>query len=211
MRKIALVVIALAAVMTSCLDAQTSSQNPKDLTGFESIALGTSVDVIVTPGDYEVRVEGPDAERVQLSVSDDGTLGISKKGNGWNWSRGSAKVYVSMPTISAIAIGGSGDVTITEPFDKLGDLSISIGGSGDVVFKGNNAKTVTIAVAGSGNVDAAELTGASCEVSIAGSGDVKIGEMNRLEVSIAGSGDVRYKGDPSIEKSVLGSGDVKRM
>lgn len=211
MKKIAIVLIALATVMTSCLDAQTNAQNPEDLTGFESIALGTSVDVIVTPGDYEVRVEGPDAERVQLSVSNDGTLGISKKGSGWNWSRGSAKVYVSMPTIKEIAIGGSGNVSVTAPFTKLGDLSISIGGSGDVIFKGSNAKSVTIAVAGSGDVDAAELTGASCDVSIAGSGDVKIGEMSRLEVSIAGSGDVRYKGSPSIKKSVVGSGDVKRM
>ncbi|NBC09439.1 MAG: hypothetical protein GVY26_19790 [Bacteroidetes bacterium] len=209
----------LSFTMTSCLDAQINSgsgnetSTPVDqLTDFDAIALGTSADVYVTPGDFDVRMEGPkdDLDRMVLNV-EDGQLSIGKKSGNWNWSRSGVKVYVSMPTIRTISIGGSGNVQVTEAFEQLGDLNISIGGAGDVDFKGKMAKEVEISVAGSGDVDASELNAASCDVSIAGSGDVKIGEVEQLKVSVAGSGDVRYKGNPTINKSIVGSGDVIKM
>jgi len=209
----------LSFTMTSCLDAQINSgsgdetSTPVDqLTDFDAIALGTSADVYVTPGDFDVRMEGPkdDLDRMVLNVND-GQLNIGRKSGNWNWSSGGVKVYVSMPTIRAISIGGSGNVEVTEAFEQLGDLKISVGGSGDVDFRGRMAKKVKISVAGSGDVDASELNAASCKVSIAGSGDVKIGEVEQLKVSVAGSGDVRYKGSPAIDKSIIGSGDVIKM
>lgn len=204
--------ILLSFLMTACIDAQTSSTPLDQLTDFDGIALGTSADVYLTPGDFNVRLEGSkdDLDRMLLNVKD-GSLRIGKKNGKWNWRGDGVKVYVSMPTIRSISIGGSGNVKVTEAFGKLGDLDISIGGSGDVDVKGQLAKEVTISVAGSGDVDATDLKAASCEVSIAGSGDVKIGEMDQLKVSVAGSGDVHYKGNPNLNKSILGSGDVIKM
>ena len=220
MQRTLLFIFLLSIVASSCGNIQmdTSSDDqtstPVDqLTDFDAIALGTSSDVYITPGDFEVRMEGPkdDLDRMVLNV-DDGQLNIGRKSGNWNWSSGGGiKVYVSMPTIRAISIGGSGNVEVTEAFEQLGDLKISIGGSGDVDFKGQMAKEVKISVAGSGDVDASELGAASCKVSIAGSGGVKIGEVDQLKVSVAGSGDVRYKGSPAIDKSIIGSGDVIKM
>lgn len=182
-----------------------------NLEGFDGISLGISADVYITQGDYSVEVKGPEKSisNVALSVNgDDLSIGSKRSLRSWN-SRG-VKVYVSMPELANINIGGAGDVEVQTPFNNMNKLDIAIGGSGDVSISGE-ANTVSVSVAGSGDVDAAGVNAGRAEVSIAGSGDVKVGRVEQLEVSIAGSGDAYYMGTPSIDKSVVGSGNVRKL
>jgi len=208
MKKVTLISVLMAFVLSSCLSAQKESEPIESLTNFQSISLGTSADVYISKGDYKVEMEGPKnfTSKMVFRV-DGGNLKIERQRNLMDWNGGRVKVYVTMPAIESIAIGGSGNVELQEPFEGLGQLEIAIGGAGDTKLMGSS-ESLSISIAGSGNVDASSLNTASCEVSIAGSGDAKVGEVEKLEVSIAGSGDVHYRGNPSIEKSIVGSGDV---
>lgn len=198
--------------ITACAQVDGQMRNSSvDLRDFKGIALGISADVYVTQGDYNVEVTGParSIDNIELKVNG-GTLGIGTKSSlrGWN-SRG-VKVYVTMPNLSSISIGGSGDVKVEGAFNEMEDLEISIGGSGNVDISGR-AKSIEVSVAGSGDVDASGVNAGSAEISIAGSGNVKVGEVEKLEASIAGSGDVYYKGNPTVEKSIVGSGDLRKL
>jgi hypothetical protein len=198
--------------ITAC--AQTNadmSRSSADLRDFDGIALGISADVYVSQGDYNVEITGPEKsiDKVELEVNG-GTLGIGTKRGTRNWNSRGVKVYVTMPNLSSIAIGGSGDVKVEDAFNNMGKLSISVGGSGNVDIAGK-AKSIEISVAGSGDVDASGVDADRAEISIAGSGNVKVGTVDKLEASIAGSGDVYYKGNPSVKKSVVGSGDIRKL
>lgn len=200
--------VAITACAQTNVDKNRSSD---DLRNFDGIALGISADVYVSQGDYGVEVTGPakSTERVELKVNG-GTLGIGTKRGIRGWSSRGVKVYVTMPNISSISIGGSGDVEMESAFNDMDDLSVSIGGSGNVNIMGK-AKSIEVSVAGSGDVDAAGVNADLAKVNIAGSGNVKVGKVKKLEVSIAGSGDVYYKGNPTMKQSVVGSGDVRKL
>lgn len=198
--------------VTAC--AQTNgdmSRSSAELRDFDGIALGISADVYVSQGDYNVEVTGPEKsiDKVELNVNG-GTLGIGTKRGTRNWNSRGVKVYVTMPNISSISIGGSGDVKVEDTFNEMKNLEISVGGSGNVEISGK-ASSVEVSVAGSGDVDASGVDASRAEISIAGSGNVRVGEVDKLEVSIAGSGDVAYKGNPSVEKSIVGSGNVRKL
>jgi len=211
MKKWPILMLALSLLATAALFAQESNRKAIETDGFNAIGLGLPVTVYVTKGAHKVEVEGPaDAVDKMKFEMKKGSLNIDHDENLRNWKGTGVTVYISMPNISGLAIGGSGDIVVKDEFNEMGDLGLSIGGSGNIELAGK-AKNVKVSIAGSGNVDASGLSGNKCDVSIAGSGNAKVGEMQALEVSIAGSGDVGYKGEPKLTKSIAGSGDVKKM
>jgi len=212
MKKLPVLLMALSLLVSFSLMAQ-SGKKTYDLSGFNSIALGVSVDVHIMQGDYKVAVTGPAKAIEQLEIATNKeslAIGTNKKAKGMKWKSEDVDVFVTMPSIKNLSIGGSGDIIMEDAFENQGDMNVSIGGSGDVKLQGS-AKMVSINVAGNGDVDAENLKSASCEISIAGSGDVTIGPSKELDVSIAGNGDVKYKGEPKIRKSIVGKGDVNKM
>lgn len=136
-------------------------------------------------------------------------------------------VRIDARALQAVAINGSGDLTV-ERFkaDGLGltvigsgdvhfglvelkDLSVSISGSGDVRMAGR-AEQQTWKISGSGDVDARSLTGRTARVELNGSGDVAIGVTEQLDAQLSGSGDLSYAGRPQLRQSVSGSGEIHR-
>ncbi len=201
-------------ILAFCLLASSSTFAQKqtiEVDDFESIGLGLPVTVYLMKGDHKLEIEGPASaiEKMDIKVKDN-SLNIERDEQLKSWKEKDVVIYVTMPNVRSLAIGGSGDIIAKDDFD-MGDLEISIGGSGSVKLQGGSAKNVEISIAGSGDVEASGLKANKCSVSIAGSGDVKVGDVQALDVSIAGSGDVGYKGDPKVSKSVVGSGNVKKM
>lgn len=209
MKKWPVILLALSLLATATLFAQGRKTIKTE--DFTSIGLGLPVTVYVTKGAHKVEVEGP-AEAVGKMVIEarKGSLQIEHDEKLRSWKGSGVTMYVTMPNISGLAIGGSGSIVVKDEFNEMGDLDLSIGGSGDIEIAGK-AKNVKVSIAGSGDVKASGLSGSNCDVSIAGSGNAKVGEMQALEVSIAGSGDVGYKGEPKLTKSIAGSGNVKKM
>jgi hypothetical protein len=179
---------------------------------FSKVALGGSADVVVTVGGTpSVRAEG-DAERIgRLDIRVEGDqLTIGSKRHGWNWNSskgGHVTVYVTVPSLAAASIGGSGDMKI----DKVqgGSFAASIGGSGDMQIASLQTGETNVSLAGSGSVTAGGK-GQHATLSIAGSGDIDLGnlEVRTATVSVVGSGNAAIKAVESANVSIMGSGDV---
>lgn len=143
-------------------------------------------------------------------------------------SRRSVKIYISMPELTEIEVGGSGSVISSDTFDcknlKLrisgsGDIEIgaiaqtikcSINGSGDIELTGS-ADELEVSIRGSGDVEAIHTEAENVYVSVRGSGRSRVHATDYLEVDISGSGDVYYKGRPDIDSDINGSGNLRRI
>jgi len=214
----------------------------RTLDAFEAIALSGAMDLVVRQGSQQsVQVQADDnllpmLETVVEPGRNGSTLKVRWKREGvfngfriGNYMQTRSKVLITVvvPTLSALAVAGSGDVRL-ETFNtpslqlslsgsgdaRLNDLTteelgVRISGSGDVSGKGS-ATRVKISIAGSGDVRLIEMRADDVSVSIAGSGDAAVFAQKALSVSIAGSGDVTYAGDAQVKSSVAGSGSVRR-
>ncbi|MFK7810260.1 MAG: head GIN domain-containing protein [Saprospiraceae bacterium] len=199
-----------------------------ELDEFSSIGLGIAADVVLTQGPKQsVRVKG------QQNIIDN--IKTRVKGNSWNigFDENASDykeliIYITIPTLESLAIGGSGDITSTNHFDNLDDIKIAIGGSGDVsldldakdvnvsiggsgevALKGSGDE-LNISIGGSGDISAFDFPVEECKVSSAGSGDIDVHVSEHLKVSLVGSGDVTYLGNPQVKSTVLGSGEVEK-
>lgn len=181
-----------------------------DMDDFSGLGLGISANVYIKKGNSNtVTIKGQEniLENIKMEV-DDESLNLE-----FDRNVGDAEpitVYLEMDDITALAIGGSGDIKVEDRFMELGSVELAIGGSGSIELVGS-ARSVELSVAGSGDMKCGDLETDRAEVNIAGSGDVTIHVNNDLEVNIVGSGDVRYKGNPKVESNIVGSGDVRAM
>lgn len=199
-----------------------------NLDGFTAIGIATSGEIYLSQGEsYAVKVESHQNIIDNLDAKVSGQeleLGFGKSVGSYE----SLKFYVTMPTLTAVSIAGSANVTGETAFTGLenvdiniagsgnvrlnleaGAIDISISGSGDMELAGT-ADNVKVSIMGSGSVKAGQLSTRTADISIAGSGDCTIDATERLEASIAGSGDVYYLGSPEVESSIAGSGSVKK-
>ena len=197
---------------------------------FTAVELRGSDDADVRVGpDFSVRAEGPADRLDQLKIERDGdTLRITRKSGSYSWGGGGrdVKVFVTMPTISAASIAGSGDLTIDRVegsrFEgstagsgdlavraiKGGTVKLSIAGSGSIDASGT-ADDLSMSIAGSGDIDAGGLTASSGDVSVMGSGNATARINGRATVSLAGSGDVDLGDGATCTISKHGSGEVR--
>ena len=179
---------------------------------FDSVSLVGPHDVFVSVGGpAAVRAEG-DAkaiERLNIRV-EAGDLKIGVKDRAWlgfGRERPRVVIHVTLPSLAAATIGGSGDMRI----DKVdgGAFAATIGGSGDMAIGQLQARRAEFSIAGSGGIEAAGKV-QEANLSIAGSGDIKAGRLESqvASVAIVGSGNVHARAMKSVDISVMGSGDV---
>jgi hypothetical protein len=189
----------------------------KEITGlgnFDEVGNGISANMILTQGsEFKVVYEGESnlLELIKFEVKGN-SLNVENKKNSWNsWttSRKGITIYITMPNLKAVALGGSGDISSTNDFSS-DNLDIAIGGSGNIQLSGS-ANKIEVAIGGSGDVDLSKLKAKRGEIAIGGSGNCEVQVSDELEVAIAGSGDVKCKGRPRLKESVSGSGEVELM
>lgn len=221
-------------LLSACGVAESTPSGPSgtrsfDVNGFDQVELAGSDDVRVIAGPvFSVQATGPEKtlDRLKIEVSGS-TLSIGRKRSlsmGWSNDK-SALVTVTMPTIKAASVAGSGNMDIdqveTAEFEaniagsggmkiksaQVDKLGIDIAGSGGATVAGA-AKTIDISIAGSGSVMAKDLNAAEASISIAGSGNVDARASGAASVSIAGSGDVNISGTSNCKTSKNGSGKV---
>ena len=161
------------------------------------------------------------------TVVDGDSLVVRMKRDAGFTTRLPPSVRIGARSLQAVAIDGSGDLTV-EQFKadslilsvvgsgdvelglvELKELAVSISGSGDVRVAGR-AEQQSWKLSGSGDVDARSLGGRSARVELHGSGDVSLGVTEQLDVKLSGSGDLSYAGRPQLRQSVSGSGEIHR-
>lgn len=201
---------------------------------FQQIEVAGPYEVQVRTGSNpSVSASGPEKmiERLVVEVKGDKLLIHPRNEKRWwsNWgsSHGSATIQVTVPSLKAAAIAGSGGIAIDQvkgasfaasvagsgdlnvELLDVQDLTVSIAGSGDVRARSGQARKADYSIAGSGGIDARGVRSEAAEVSIAGSGSVSAQATGTADVSIMGSGDVDVTGGAKCSISKAGSGDVR--
>lgn len=211
-----------------------ATRETRSVADFTSVGLGGSMKVVLRQGSpQKVEVEGAGEDLAHLeTVVSNGRLRINtKKQSGMSWYnyKGSVTVYVTTPTITALAVSGSGTIKADDAI-KTGKLDLGVSGSGSIILSSVTADKISsalsgsgtiqaagmapvqeISVSGSGGVQASKLQSKTCSISISGSGGCRVQATELLEASIVGSGDVYVTGNPQVKSSVVGSGRVHRQ
>lgn len=181
---------------------------------FSRLEVGGSFDVNVRTGAKpSVQVRGSEKllERLEVEVhGDELTIKTKRKGwfGGWGGSHGKAEIQITVPSLQAATLAGSGDMQI----DKVqGDaFDGQIAGAGDLRIGAVQVKRLKLGIAGAGAAQAAGRA-ERAEYEIAGSGDVQVGGLDAadVEISIAGSGNVNGRATRTAKVDIAGSGDVE--
>lgn len=214
MRKAAILGASLLALAASACTRERPEEGPRvqrayQVGAFQEVSLGGHHEVIVqVGGPLSVRAEGSERaiERLEIVV-ENGILQIRSRGNSWFGSHRSATVHVTVPSLAAANVGGSGEIRIDRVAGER--FAAAIGGSGQILVQDLRVRNAAFSVGGSGNIQA---TGSAeqAEVSVAGSGDIDLDafEIRDARISVAGSGDVSARATGTARVSVAGSGDV---
>jgi hypothetical protein len=201
-------------------------------TGYQGIDLRIAADVYFKQDpEYKVEISAQKnvLDEIQTFVSNDRLViklvhGIRLR------SHEDIRVTVSGPTMNALRVSGSGDISTTNAIttgridlDVSGSGSITIpqltadyadaniSGSGDIKIHGGTIRQEKLKISGSGNMDFSNVTAVKAETTTSGSGDIRLNVSEELDVRISGSGSVYYKGSPAIDTHISGSGKVVRL
>lgn len=204
-------------------------EKQRALGSFSKLRMDGSFDVRLSQAssDQATVVADDNIEALIETVVEGDTLVVRLKRDAGFTTRSTPTVRVDARALQAIALHGSGDLSV-ERF-KADALSLGIVGSGDVQFGLVELRELTVTVSGSGDlrlagraeqqnwtvsgsgdVDARALAGRAAKVSLSGSGDMALGVTDQLDVQISGSGDLSYAGRPQLRQSVSGSGEIHR-
>jgi hypothetical protein len=220
------------ALLAACSGAAAAATHSYSVTSFSKLRVDGPFDVRVHVGGASgARATGPQTAIDRLSVEQhDDTLVIKSLPGGWGGWPGSTQeklvVDVSVPSLAAAGLSGSGDVTIDRIHgDALrltlagsGNLSVSamdvtdltavMTGSGDLTIVGR-ARKANATLTGSGGLHGDHLASDDAIVNLVGSGDLAIGTGHTAKVSLSGSGNVTIAGPANCAVTRSGSGDVK--
>ncbi|MET4107413.1 head GIN domain-containing protein [Hymenobacter sp. UYP22] len=226
-------VLLMALVVLSAFRV-AGTRETRSVEAFSAVNLGGSTKVVLRQGSpQKVEVEGEADDLAYLeTVVSNGSLRIGTKktsGNNWHNYKGSVTVYVTVPSIKALKVSGSGSIKAADAI-KADKLDLGVSGSGSIILSSVTADKISsalsgsgsiqaagvaptqeISVSGSGGVQAPKLQSKTCSISISGSGGCRVQATELLEASIVGSGDVYVTGNPQVKSSVVGSGRVHRQ
>lgn len=226
MNRIALFATALLTASLAVPVAAQSGDRRFDVGRFDAIELTGSDDVRVVAGDTVSVVASGDPRAVAalaIEVRGD-TLRVGRRPG--NWRDKGALVTVTMPTLRAATISGSGGIRaagiegraftgriggsggMTLAALRVGSVRFDLAGSGSIVADGS-ADSVAIDLGGSGNVDTRRLATPAVTVDIGGSGSVAATASRTAAVRAGGSGSVRITGGARCDVRKGGSGSVR--
>jgi hypothetical protein len=124
------------------------------LNGFEKIGSGISADIVLTQGsEFKVVYEGESnlLDYIKFEVKN-GVLDIeNKKDNQWIQTTKPMKISITLPALTKVMLGGSGNISATTDFDS-DRMEVALGGSGNIKLSGT-ATRLKIALGGSGNIN----------------------------------------------------------
>jgi hypothetical protein len=208
----------LAALMILSLSAKPQAGTTRDLPPFTRVDVSKIDRVLISQDSVQrVSVESDNNDDVHLSVNN-GTLQVRGKGD--------ADVYLSMPSVEALTVSGSGEIIGQTPI-RSESLKLSIGGDGKMELEvhttnleadisglgkmtlSGTSKQADLNISGSGKISAYELKTENCNATISGLGKCTIDVTDHLNCDISGSGSVQYKNAPlKLTKNVTGIGKV---
>jgi hypothetical protein len=202
---------------------------PREVRGFDRVALTGSGDVILTQGERESLTVETDDNVMRHVVTEvrGGTLTLGTR-SGASVSPTRLRFVLTIVDLNGLTVSGSGNVSAdrvdADRFEvkvtgsgnaaigelEAGSAMIEIAGSGNVALAGQ-VRDQEATVSGSGNYAGGDLRSESASVRLSGSGNATLWATESLDVRVTGSGTASYYGGPSTHVSSSGSGTVRRL
>ena len=207
--------VALSAVLLSAcggaglVGSGTAATQARHVAAFSRVALAGSSDVTIHAGAAQsVVVHADDNLLGQVTTQvRAGTLVIGTKGS--FTTSGPMTVEISVPSLEALAISGSGALTASNIQGPR--VSVRLSGSGAVRASGTVTR-LDVWVGGSGDAQLGQLTARDVHAAVSGSGRIVTHAANTLQASATGSGTIVYRGNPAhVTTSITGSGTITRQ
>ncbi len=208
---LAVVVVALLArggpLGSGVQGSGVAATQSRALAPFSSLDLSGSNNVTVAVGGRQSVVVHADSNllrNVTTRVAA-GTLVVGTTGS--FSARSPMRVEVSVPSLAAVTLSGSGQISVTGIHAPL--LSVSLPGSGTLHASGTVTQ-LNVTLGGSGLAQLNNLAARDVHAVVAGSGLIRVTATATLKAAVSGSGAIVYSGNPQVTSSVTGSGAVTR-
>ena len=229
-------IVLVSAFLLSACGLQTISgsgnivSESRPVSGFDSVTLAGSGDVIITQGDSESLTVEADDNLMSYIRSEvrGGTLTLGEDDDGW-WTNlepsRPIRYIVTLKDLTAMTLSGSGSMDVASLHTETLDITLS--GSGKVLVGSLDAGQLAATLSGSGRVgisgqvpgqkvsldgsasyEAGDLESESAQIGISGSGNATVWAHTDLKISISGSGTVSYYDLPAVTMEGSGSGKV---
>jgi predicted small secreted protein len=225
--------LAIVAILLSACNIVRGSGDlvteSRDVSGFDSIDLSGTGEVIITQGEGEsLTIETDDNIMEHITSEVRGgtlylgtedltnilptrlvfTLGVDELSAADVSGSGSIEAGSIETDSLELDVSGSGSVNV----DSLtaGDLSVRISGSGDIKLAGEVPEQ-DIDISGSGNYGAGDLLSETAIISVSGSGAATLWATGSLDADVSGSGSIDYYGNPTVTSSTSGSSDINGL
>lgn len=211
-------VLVLAAVVVALLarggslgsgvqGSGVAATQPRVLATFSSVDLSGSNNVTVAVGGRQSVVVHADSNLVRYVTTRvvAGTLVIGTTGS--FTTRSPMSVEVSVPSLAAVTLSGSGKISVTGI--DASRLTVTLPGSGRL-DAGGTVTQLNVTLGGSGLAQLGSLAARDVHAVVAGSGLIRVTATASLNAAVTGSGAIIYSGNPQVTSSVTGSGTVTR-
>jgi hypothetical protein len=172
---------------------------------FSSLDLAGSNNVTVAIGGRQSVVVHADSNLIRYVTTrvTAGTLVIGTTGS--FTTRNPMSVEVSVPSLAAVTLSGSGKISVTGI--NAPRLTVTLPGSGRLDASGT-ATQLDVTLGGSGLAQLESLAARDVHAVVAGSGLIRVTATASLNAAVTGSGAIIYSGNPQVTSSVTGSGTV---
>ena len=201
-------VVAMAIALLAFGSSGAAATQTRTVATFTSLDLAGSNNVTITVGRPQSVVVHADSTLINHVTTEvvAGTLVIGDTGS--FTASGPVSVDVSVPSLTALSISGSGQISATGI--STPQLTVTISGSGQLSAAGT-ATRLDVTINGSGQARLSQLTARDVNAVISGSGLIQVTATASLDASVPGSGTIVYSGNPpQVTTSVTGSGAVTR-
>ena len=183
-----------------------AATSARALPNFSGIDLAGSNNVTVVAGARQSVVVHADSNLLSHVTTQvkAGTLIIGDIGS-FN-TKSPMYVEVSVPSLTALDLSGSGNITVTGIGGS--QLTVALPGSGDISASGSVTR-LDISIDGSGVAQFSGLIARNVDAVVSGSGAIFVTATQSLDAKVPGSGSVLYNGNPAqVTTSITGSGAV---
>jgi len=201
-------VVAAAIALLASGSSGAAATQTRTVAGFTSLDLAASNNVTIIVGRPQSVVVHADSSLIDHVTTEvvAGTLVIGDTGS-FNAS-GPMSVDVSVPSLAALSLSGSGQISATGI--SAPQLTVTVYGSG-LVSAAGTATRLDVTINGSGQAKLSQLTAHDVQAVINGSGLIQVTATTSLDATVPGSGTIIYSGNPTqVTTSVTGSGTVTR-
>jgi hypothetical protein len=175
------------------------------LATFSSLDLAGSNNVTVVVGGRQSVVVHADSNLMRNVTTRvvAGTLVIGTTGS--FTPRSPMSVEVSVPSLAAVELSGSGEISVTGI--DAPRLTVTLPGSG-AFYAGGTVTALDVTLGGSGLAQLDNLVARDVHAVVTGSGLIRVTATTSLNAAVSGSGAIIYSGSPQVTSSIAGSGTV---